>query len=626
MCGIVGISAKYPIENPNLLLKMREAMMHRGPDSAGIWWSLDRRLGLAHRRLAVLELSERGHQPMKDKAGQNVIIFNGEIYNHRQLREELEKAGHIFISHSDTEVLLECYKKWGRDCLEHLDGAFAFALFDGENRELFLARDRAGEKPLYYHFSDNGFVFSSELKALMADPAFPRKLDLESLDYYLAYGYVAGPRTILKNTNKLLPGHAMVYRLDKTELSIWRYWSLPQYNPQPDYSIEDYRDELEVLLCSSVSKQLEADVPVGVLLSGGLDSSLITALAARASTQPVKTFTVSFPGHKSFDEGPYARLVADYFGTEHSELIAEPGDVIALFPKLAWQYDEPIGDHSVLPSSMLAELVGQSVTVALGGDGGDELFGGYPHYNFVQKIMRYKRYIPELLRDACALMALYSLPVGAKGRNHLIGFQGGARNSLSAINVCFDPVFRRRLLSPLYRSGYAPLIFPEDIKLSYFDDTLTVFQNAARLDFYTTMVDDYLVKTDRASMRSSLELRAPFLDHHLIEFAFGKLPDSLRATENEKKILLRRLAQKILPQGLDINRKAGFTLPLAEWFKGKWGNYTTEVLMEADPRLFNKNIIVKLITLQRKGFFNTNRLFALVMFELWRREYAVDVL
>lgn len=625
MCGIVGIASKCPIENPGLLVKMRDTMVHRGPDSAGIWWSPDKRLGLAHRRLAVLELSELGHQPMADSTGQYIVIFNGEIYNNRKLRGELERDGHGFTTQSDTEVLLESYKRWGRDCLEHLEGAFAFALFDEQRKELFLARDRAGEKPLYYQVAGDCLVFASELKALMADPAFPRKLDLESLEYYLAYGYVAGPRTILENTSKLLPGHAMVYGLENGEASIWRYWDLPQYDPRAGQTVDDLTDELETLLAASVEKQLVADVPVGVLLSGGLDSSLITAFAAKTSSRPVKTFTVSFPGHKAFDEGPYARLVAEYFATDHAELIAEPASMISLMSKLARQYDEPIGDNSILPSSMLAELVGRSVTVALGGDGGDELFGGYPHYNFLHNICRIKRHVPAALRRFCAIAASYALPIGTRGRNHIIGLQGGVGNSLSVINSYFDPVFRSRLLAPLSRSGLLPKGMPEDLKLALVDDSLTFFQNAARLDFHTTMVDGYLVKTDRASMLSSLELRAPFLDHHLVEFAFGKVPDTLRATGTERKVLLRNLAKRILPPDLDIHRKAGFTLPLAEWFKSDWGNFTTEVLMEADPRIFDKKIISRLLQLQRKGFSNANRLFALTMFELWRREYAIEV-
>lgn len=599
-------------------------MTHRGPDDAGEWWSSDRRVGLGHRRLAIIDLTPGGHQPMMDNSGELTIVFNGEIYNYRELREELLRAGHTFRSSSDTEVLLESYKEWGKNCLAHLMGAFAFAIYDGTSRELFLARDRAGEKPLFFKHSDDCFVFASELKALMADPTFPRELDLDALDYYLTYGYVSGDQSILKDTYKLPPGHAMVYSLEKKRVNTWRYWELPENLPRPGVSIEDLTEELEAILSGSIRRQLVADVPVGVFLSGGLDSSLITAIAAKVSDQPLKTFTVSFPGHGSFNEGPYARLVAEYFGTEHNDLVAEPASVL-LLPQLARQYDEPLADHSIVPTSMLAGLVRKAVTVALGGDGGDELFGGYPHYNFLQKIDRLRELIPGRVRRIVSLIASHALPVGIKGRNHIIGLEGSAACSISAVNVYFDKEFRRKLLSPLYRSGYTPLFSPESRKVAHLDTSLNIFQNSTRTDFQTTMLDDYLVKSDRASMLHSLELRAPFLDHRLIEFAFGRVPDSLRATLNERKILLRRLAKRLLPPALDINRKQGFSLPLAAWFKGEWGTFMTGVLMEADPAIFDEEVITSLIKGQRWGLANTNRLFALTMFELWRREYHISL-
>ena len=622
MCGIVGIFSKYPKENPDLLLKMRDAMVHRGPDDAGVWWSPDKRLGMAHRRLAIIDLSPGGRQPMEDITGQYVITFNGEIYNYGDLRELLLKAGHTFRSVSDTEVCLECYKEWGKDCLTRLRGAFAFAIYDDINRELFLARDRAGEKPLFYRNTDDCFVFASELKALMADPAFPRKLDFDALNYYLAYGYISGDQAILKDTHKLPPGHAMVYSLEKKNTNKWSYWELPPNLPGPGVTIENLTDELEMALSESVRRQLVADVPVGILLSGGLDSSLITAIAAKISYQRIKTFTVSFPDHGSLNEGPHARFVAEYFGTDHTELVAEPASV-SLLPQLARQYDEPLADHSIVPTAILADLVSKSVTVALGGDGGDELFGGYPHYNFLQKIEWLRKYTPEELRRTSSSIASYALPVGIKGRNHIICLEGSAASSLSAVDMYFDRAFRRKLLSPLYRSGYTTTHSPESMKIAHFDTSLSMFQNAVRTDFQTTMVDDYLVKSDRASMLYSLELRAPFLDHKLIEFAFGRVPDSLRASMNERKILLRRLAKRLLPAGLNINRKQGFSLPLSAWFKGKWGTFMTEVLMEADPAIFDKKRITSLIKGQGWGLDNVNRLFALTMFELWRREYNI---
>ncbi len=622
MCGIVGIFSKCPIDNPNRLLTMRDAMIHRGPDSAGVWWSSDKRLGMAHRRLAIIDLSPGGHQPMEDSSGRYAIIFNGEIYNYKELREELLRAGHTFRSSSDTEVLLESYKEWGKSCLQRFIGAFVFVIYDDARQELFLARDRAGEKPLFYKHSNDGFVFASELKAMMADPEFSRELDLDALDYYLTYGYVSGDQAILKETHKLPPGHAMIYSVEKKCATIWRYWQLPENLPRPGVSTDELTEELNTILSEAVRRQLVADVPIGILLSGGIDSSLITAIAAKVSNQPIKTFTISFPGHGSFDEGPYAKLVAEYFETDHTELVAEPASV-SLLPQLVRQYDEPLADHSIVPTAMLAGLVRKSVTVALSGDGGDELFGGYPHYNFLRRIDWLREHMPKGFRKILSSIASHALPVGTRGRNHIIGFEGKAASSVSAINVYFDKVFRRKLLSPLYRSGYMPSVSPESKKIAQVDTSLNIFQFATRTDFKTTMVDDYLVKTDRASMLHSLELRAPFLDHRLIEFAFGRMPDNLRATTNERKILLKRLAQRHLPLSLDIDRKQGFSLPLMTWFKGTWGAFMTDVLMEAEPRIFDKKAIMSLIKGQRWGLANTSRLFALTMFELWRREYKI---
>ena len=460
MCGIVGIFSKYPTDNPNSLLTMRDAMIHRGPDDAGAWWSPDKRVGLGHRRLSIIDLSPGGHQPMEDSASQNVIVLNGEIYNYSELRQVLVKAGHTFRSVSDTEVLLESYKRWGKDCLVHLTGAFAFAIYDNDNRELFLARDRAGEKPLFYSHSNKGFVFASELRALMEDAAFPRELDLDALDYYLAYGYLPCDQSILKKARKLPPGHALTYNIETHRTNIWSYWELPERKPQADVAIEELSGELENILSNAVRRQLVADVPLGILLSGGLDSSLVTAIAAKESERPIKTFTISFPGHGSFNEGPYARIVSDYFGTDHTDLVAEPASLL-LLPQLARHFDEPLGDHSIVPTSMLAGLVRKSVKVALGGDGGDELFGGYPHYCFLQKIDRLRNYLPESVRQIASFFATHTFPIGTKGRNHIIALKSDFASSIAAVNVYFDQISRRKLLSPLYRAGYMPVISPE---------------------------------------------------------------------------------------------------------------------------------------------------------------------
>lgn len=624
MCGIVGISSRQPVVDRSVLVAMRDAMTARGPDDAGVWWAQDSCLGLAHRRLAILDLSPAGHQPMADDTGRAAITFNGEIYNHSSLRDELRSIGHCFQSRSDTEVILAAYKEWGTGCLTRLQGAFAFAIYDDSRREIFLGRDRAGEKPLFYYHAQNQFLFASELKALMADPGFPRKLDLDALDQYLAYGSVTGDRAMIQGVRKLRPGHGMIYRRDGHGIRIWQYWDLPANKPDSTLTTNDLVDELHGHMSNSVRRQLVADVPVGILLSGGLDSSLITAYAASVSSQPVRTFTVSFPHDRQLNEGPYAKMVANHFGTQHTELVAEPTSV-SLLPQLARQYDEPLADHSIVPTAMLCREVRKSVTVALGGDGGDELFGGYRHYNLLQTIARVRQYVPARLRRLGAATALRCLPIGTRGRNHAIDIGGGAAESQSAINRYFDRVARQELLAPLYRAGFRPVVTAEMVRIQGYDFASTVQQNATRTDFRTTLVDDYLVKTDRASMLHSLEVRAPFLDTEVVEFAFGRVPDRLQATPARRKVLLRLLGARCLPPELDLHRKQGFSLPLRSWFKKDWRPYLESVLADASPDLFDLRIINRLMRGQSRGLANTERLFALLMFELWRREYRVEV-
>ena len=622
MCGIVGIASRFPINEPHVLKAMRDTMRHRGPDDEGVWYTIDKRVGLAHRRLSIIDLSAGGHQPMLDTSGQFCITYNGEIYNYQAVRRELEGLGHSFRTASDTEVILEAYRAWGTDCLKHLNGMFAFGLYDLREQRLFLARDRAGEKPLYYRLSGGTFTFASELKALMADASFPRRLDLESLDYYLAFGYVPGEKCILQGVLKLPPAHGLTYDLRNQKLTLWRYWQLPE----PDSSSapeSDLVEELATILQDSVRLRLVADVPVGVLLSGGIDSSLVTAMAVRICTRPVKTFTITFPGHAAYDEGPYARLVARHFGTEHMEMVAEP-NTVELLSELARQFDEPIGDSSLVPTYLVARMVRQHATVALGGDGGDELFGGYQRYSSVQRQETIRRFIPRPIRKLIEAAAASVLPPGLKGRNFLLEFTGDLPQSIARVNTYFDPVSRYRLLGPLGLKPN-PKKLPELYKVSLCLPGHSPLQQATRVDFQTNLVDDFLVKVDRASMLTSLEVRAPWLDHRLIELAFGGVPDRLRATVRERKILPRRLAQRLLPPQLDLERKQGFGLPMSAWFKEDWGRYIEAVLLDADPHLFDQRLIHRLVAGQRQGYANTNRLFLLAMFELWRREYRVVI-
>jgi asparagine synthase (glutamine-hydrolysing) len=620
MCGIVGVAGDVRISAESLVA-MRDSMRHRGPDDAGVWWSEDRRVGLGHRRLAIIDLSAAGRQPMTDASGTLQIVFNGEIYNYQALRKELEALGRRFRTATDTEVILEAYLAWGSDCLPRLNGMFAFALYDARHRLLLLARDAAGEKPLFYRVDAGRLVFASEVKALLADPACPRELDVDALDAYLAFGYVPGERCLLRGIRKLPQGHVLTFDVRAGTSRTWAYWALPPHEPGAATDAE-LLDELERLLADSVRLRLIADVPVGVMLSGGVDSSLIAAMAARVSSRRIKTFNISFPGYGAFDEAPYARAVARHFGTEHVELAAEPATV-DLLPGLARQYDEPIADSSMVPTYLVSRLIRQQATVALGGDGGDELFGGYYQHSWVQQQNQIGGWLPRPVRRAARSAITRLMPVGAKGRNYLLGLTVDHPFNIVQFNVIFDAGTRQRLLAPL-GAGRPAAGGPEAYKAALCLDRATPLQQSTTLDFRTYLPDDILTKVDRASMLCSLEVRAPFLDTRLIDLAFRRVPDRLRATTRERKILLGRLAGRVLPAGLDLTRKQGFVMPLDRWFKGEWGRFFEDVLTSRDADLFDRHAVRQLLAGQRRGFSNTSRLFALAMIELWRREYRIS--
>jgi len=620
MCGIVGVAGDVRITRESLTA-MRDAMHHRGPDDEGVWWSADGCVGLGHRRLSIIDLSEAGRQPMSAANGSLQIVFNGEIYNYQDLRAELKSLGHRFRTATDTEVILQAYSAWGTDCLSRLNGMFALALYDDVQKRLLLARDPAGEKPLFYRHDAGALTFASEVKGLLADPSCPRVLDIEALDYYLAFGYVPGERCLLQGIRKLPQGHALTFDLSTGGTAVWPYWSLPRFSSS-EASEHELLAELERVLSDSVRLRLIADVPVGIMLSGGIDSSLVAAMAARVSSRRIKTFTISFPGHGTFDEAPFARRVARHLDTEHVELAAEPASV-DLLPEMARQYDEPIADSSMVPTYLVSRLIRREATVALGGDGGDELFGGYFQHSWVQQQGRLGDWIPWPAKRVTRAAVTRLLPVGTTGRNYLLGLTATNPYNIVQFNVIFDADARRRLLAPLGAERLTPNA-PEAYKAALCRDRATPLQQATALDFRTYLVDDILTKVDRASMLCSLEVRAPFLDARLIDFAFARVPDRLRATARERKILVRRLAARVLPSDLDLTRKQGFALPLAKWFKGDWGRFMQEVLTSSEATLFDRQVIRQLLTGQRMGFSNTQRLFALTMIKLWRREYRIN--
>lgn len=619
MCGIVGRAGLAPAASRSWLEAGANALAHRGPDDAGIAWSSDGRVGLAHRRLAIIDLSPAGHQPMRDAA--LTIVYNGEIYNFRALRDELSALGHRFSSASDTEVILKAYQTWGADCVERLNGMFALAIHDAAAGQLFLARDRAGEKPLFFHLdqSTRELRFASELKALLADPAMPRRLDPRSLELFLTMGFVPGDRCILAGYAKLPPASALVLDLATGAVRQWRYWTPPAAVSTTPLSAEALADALQTRLAAAVGRQLVADVPVGVLLSGGVDSSLVTALAA-AQVSRLRTFTVAFPGHGRFDESAHARQVAEHFGTDHETLVAQPATA-ALLPALAAQVDEPVMDSSIIPTFMVTAAVRQRATVALGGDGGDELFAGYSHHRRLGRLAAQAARVPRPLRRGLAAAALAVLPDGRRGRHWVRAAGSDLTRGVPLVATYFDQGARRRLLPAVQGIGDRP-----DVPWIADAGGTTLVDRAARVDFLTYLPEDILVKVDRAAMLNSLEVRAPFLDREVMEFALGCVPVASKADDRGGgKLILRRLAERLLPADFDRTRKQGFSIPLAAWLReGPYRALFEEVLLAPDS-LFDRACVAHLLRQQDRGHQNEERLFGLVQFELWRRHYGVTL-
>jgi asparagine synthase (glutamine-hydrolysing) len=550
------------------------------------------------------------------------LTFNGEIYNFKELRSELAQKGTVFRSSSDTEVVLESYREWGVDCLKLLNGMFAFALYDRRNDTLFLARDRAGEKPLFYSVDNGTIRFASELKAIMAHPGVQRRIDGQALDCYLASGFVPGSRCIIKGVRKLPPAHALVFEVKTGQSRSWRYWQLPDVADLSGHPGDDgpLIDELEQLLEDAVRRQLYADVTVGVLLSGGVDSSLITAMATRAVAN-VKTFTVRFPGHGKYDETNHARLIARHFKTDHLELEAQSTSV-ELLSRLACQFDEPIIDSSMIPTYLVTKLIRQQCKVALGGDGGDELFGGYSFYDRLLRMRDRVDKIPMFARKTAAGAATTVLPLGFRGRNWLQELNVDLQTSLPLITCYFDKHSRQRLLG---RNSSWKLV-AESIQRDRVPRAADLLERATRMDFENYLPEDILVKVDRASMLNSLEVRSPMLDYRLIEFAFSKVPSRLKSSTSTRKILLQKLAERILPPEFEKDRKQGFTIPLDAWLRSDpWLRYFREVLLDGGQTLFNHRFIQHLLASHAKGYAHGERLFGLVLFELWRRQYTVTI-
>ena len=615
MCAILG---QFCCDTPVIVAEVvqcRDQLSHRGPDDSGLWQSTDGRIILAHRRLSILDLTSSGHQPMVSHCGRYVLVFNGEVYNYIELRTELQKLGHRFEGTGDTEVVLSAYIQWGDACLARFNGMFAIAIYDNGTTDcpasFFLARDRAGKKPLYISQGRGRLAFASELKAI---PSSMRgELNLEALNFYLALGYIPGELCIASGVSKLPPAHLARYRLDTDQLVVRRWWTLPIHDPVSPTNVQELTDEAEVLLHDAVKLRLRSDVPVGVLLSGGLDSSLVLASAAKTSTERVKTFTIGFPGSK-LDETKYAAIVAEHFNTEH-EVLRVPDPSLSILNEFSALIDEPIADSSIIPSYLVSKMTARHVKVALGGDGGDELFGGYGDYTTAFADHERLKFVPEtLLRLVSTLAGL--LPTGIRGRNRLYSLRGGPFQSLVWGSPYFDAPARRRILNPnavaeLSGSFMAPELF----RLGLFNTGRDPIDAMTRTHFGSILPDDFLVKVDRASMAVGLEMRSPLLDFRLIEFAFGRLPSDLKVSGGEGRKLQKLLGRRLLPSSLDLNRKQGFSIPLDEWLRN--GDFSLlGGLSERLADVVNPSAVEDLILGHRQGRANGSRLFALMMLDI----------
>jgi asparagine synthase (glutamine-hydrolysing) len=635
MCGITGgiwIDPAKAIDEPQLA-RMTDVLRHRGPDDRGLYRS-DYHLrppyeampgvALGHRRLSIIDLA-CGQQPLSNEDGTVWIVFNGEIYNYLDLRRRLEGSGHKFRTESDTESIVHLYEDEGPAGFAHLNGMFALAIWDMRQRKLILARDRIGKKPLVYRYEAGRLLFASELKSLLEVDGIPRELDHAAVDEYLTYQYVSHPNCILKGFRKLPPGHYAEYVDDR--LAVKPFW-------QPDFAFErhisqsDAETSVRELFDSAVKMRMRSDVPLGAFLSGGIDSSLIVALMQRHASEPVKTFTISFP-EREYDESPFAQQVAEHLKTEHRALQVTP-DAADVLPKLIWHYDEPFADSSAIPTWYLSQLTREHVTVALSGDGGDELFAGYPRYRAVALAQSFDRLPP--LRSLLASPWMQRLPAPARQKSKLRQFRRFCEAlAMPAQRRYLDwiSIFNEARRADLYSDEFVAQL-PDSDPASFLDrawrragsrDAVTA---ASLADVTTYLPGDLMTKVDVASMAHSLEVRCPFLDYRLVEFA-AALPARLKYRRGEGKRLLRSAFGDLLPRSIWKRPKMGFGVPLEHWFRGKLRSLLADTLLDPAAKtraLFRPEAVESLLAEHQQHRFNHSaRLWALLVLELWMQEW-----
>lgn len=610
ICGFLSTDGNLAAESyPAMALAMAQTLVHRGPDDFGAWADPQSGIALGHRRLSILDLSAAGHQPME--SGDFVIVYNGEIYNFLDLRRELEDFGHVFRSHSDTEVLLEAIKRWGiKDALTRIQGMFAFGIWDRKKRSLSLARDRAGKKPLYYGWCGKTFLFGSELKALCAHPNFDPEIDRNALGLLIQYGWIPTPYSIFKQIRKLPAGAMLtVVQTDMlNSISPQVYWSASEVVKRSQQSLfqgslEDAADELEKLLQDSVRRRMIADVSLGALLSGGIDSTTVVSLMQSITPRPVKTFTIGFLEPK-YNEAMYAKAIADYLHTDHTELTITAADSIDVIPRLPTIYDEPFADVSQIPTFLVSSLARSQVTVALSGDGGDEVFAGYNRYLQTMKMWDAWKHKPLLLRRAWAnaMSILYRSSWAILGTHDLLEAKGISewqrfpaklekRSRLLPAENLVDLSIR---MHTVCERGNEFVISAKPVPTALrgtadWNGEKRPLNMMICMDFINSMSDDILVKVDRASMAASLEVRCPLLDHRIVEFAWS-LPSSMLLSGREGKLVLKKVLNRYVPRELTERPKQVFGVPIGEWLRGPLREWAEDLLSK--DRIHRENFLV----------------------------------
>ncbi len=618
MCGICGyIDYRNPIEDRRALMhKMCDLMAHRGPDAHGYYFKDN--IALGHRRLSIIDLST-GTQPMSDADKTVWIVYNGEIYNFLEIKKNLIQKGYSFRTRSDTEVLINGYQAYGIDLLGHLNGMFSFAIWDEKEKRLFAARDRLGKKPLYYYHDDKCFIFSSELKSLIINPEISREINIEAVDQYFSFGYIPAPLTIFKNIYKLRAAHYLIWKNGNIQTD--KYWDVEYHPAEVTQSEDEYLEELMALLKESIHRRLISDVPLGAFLSGGIDSSTVVGLMSQVSSERVKTFTIGF-SERQYSEVDDAKSVADKFDTQHHEYNVSP-NAVEIIPKIVWHFDEPFADSSAIPTYYVSQIARKHVTVILSGDGGDELFAGYKRYMEKNQYEIYKS-IPRIIREKIIGRIARSLPISAKGRNFLLGVSLlEKKQNLEIIELY--PYIK----NDLFTHDFIEQLESYDTPGSLIDYWGGFPQSSllSKMQYFDTKIylpDDILVKVDRMSMAHSLETRAPLLDYHLVEFA-ARIPAELQMKDGKGKYLLRKLAEKLLPQQVLAKRKQGFAIPANEWFQKELFEYAYDLLtasrFEKRGYFIQKNINL-MLNEHRKGRRDYSTwIWSLIIFEIWHQTF-----